>query len=295
MCVRYIADQWQASVAWPHRRDLAPLNIHVSDSIKDSAPGFRRDRQAIRVAMTFVGGDRATDEPLRRSLEERGAIVQDWAPKGDGPAERPAPETDVLLINTPLLDARVSALIQKVAALPTPYLIVLSESDDVIDRIVALELGADDYLTNDSDPREILARARSLVRRGAQRGGGQAQEEAGADAGEWILNDVTRVLQSPSGATCPLAKGDVDLISALTDDGMDICAAGSNTAHTANSLRVSISRLRRRFQKVSDEPLPIRNVWGLGYTFDAPLRRTSQRADAGRPAPRSRERSGRGR
>jgi two-component system torCAD operon response regulator TorR len=271
------------------------LNIHISDRAGDSAPGFRRDRPAIRVAMTFVGGDRALEGSLRRSLEERGAIVQDWAPRSDGRAAQAAPETDVLLINTPLLDARVSALIQRVAALPAPYLIVLSDSDDVIDRIVALELGADDYLTNDSDPREILARARSLVRRGAQRGDARAQEDAGADAGEWILNDVTRVLQSPAGATCALAKGDVDLISALTDDGMDICAAGSNTAHTANSLRVSISRLRRRFQKVSDEPLPIRNVWGLGYTFDAPLKRTSLRAGPGRAGPRGRDRSGRGR
>lgn len=262
-----------------HPRDLAPLNIHISDSINDSTTGFRRDRQAIRVAMTSVGGDRTTDELLRRSLEERGAIVQDWAPRTGRPAGEPAAETDVLLINTPLLDARVSALIQKVAALPAPFLIVLSDSDDVIDRIVALELGADDYLTNDSDPREILARARSLVRRGAQRGDHQAHHEAGPKTGgDWILNDVTRVLQSPSGATCPLAKGDVDLISALTDDDRDICAAGSDIAHTANSLRVSISRLRRRFLKVSDEPLPIRNVWGLGYTFDAPLRRTSLRA-----------------
>ena len=267
------------------------MNIHISDS----AQGVVRDRQSIRVAMTFVGGDRATEEPLRRSLEERGAIVHDWTPKGDSLAGQSGPETDVLLINTPLLDARVSALIQKVAALPAPFLIVLSDSDDVIDRIVALELGADDYLTNDSDPREILARARSLVRRGAQRGDHRSQPDAGAAAGEWILNDVTRVLQSPSGATCPLAKGDVDLISALTDDDRDICAAGSDTSHTANSLRVSISRLRRRFLKVSDEPLPIRNVWGLGYTFDAPLKRTSLRATPARPVAPGRLRSGRGR
>lgn len=272
------------------------MNIHITDSISESAPGFRRERPAIRVAVTTVGGDRAAEGPLRRSLEERGAIVEDWAHRSDGPAGQPTPDTDVLLINTPLLDARVSALIQKVAALPAPYLIVLSDSDDVIDRIVALELGADDYLTNDSDPREILARARSLVRRGAQRGEALPQDDAATDAGgEWILNDVTRVLQSPSGATCPLAKGDVDLISALTDGEMDICAAGSNTAHSANSLRVSISRLRRRFQTVSDEPLPIRNVWGVGYTFDAPLKRTSQRAEPGRSRPRGRDRSEAGR
>jgi DNA-binding response OmpR family regulator len=267
------------------------MNIHISDS----APGMRRDRQTIRVAMTFVGGDRATEGPLRRSLEERGAIVHDWMPRNDSSAGPPTPETDVLLINTPLLDARVSALIQKVAALPAPFLIVLSDSDDVIDRIVALELGADDYLTNDSDPREILARARSLVRRGVQRGDLPSKQDAGVAVGEWILNDVTRVLQSPTGATCPLAKGDVDLISALTDDDRDICAAGSDTSHTANSLRVSISRLRRRFLKVSDEPLPIRNVWGLGYTFDAPLKRTSLRATPARSGPAGRAQSAQGR
>jgi DNA-binding response OmpR family regulator len=232
--------------------------------------------------MAFVGGDPAKEEPLRRSLEERGAIVDDWAPRDDGSSGPAAGAPDVLLIKTPLLDVRVSALIRKVAALPAPYLIVLSESDDVIDRILALELGADDYLATDSDPREILARARSLVRRGTQRGDRQAGWEAGTgEGGEWVLNDVTRVLQSPSGAACSLAKGDVDLISALTEEDRNICAAGSDIAQTANSLRVSISRLRRRFGKVSDEPLPIRNVWGVGYIFDAPLKRTSLRAMAG--------------
>lgn len=253
------------------------LNIHISHS--PHIPG--RESRTIRVAMATVGGDHAAEAPLRRLLEERGAIVQDWTPGPEGPAQAPVPGTDVLLIKTPLLDARVSALIQKVAALPAPYLIVLADSDDVIDRIVALEMGADDYLTRDSDPREILARARSLVRRGAQRADVQSQQEQEEPAaGEWLLNDVTRTLQSPSGAICPLAKGDVDLISALTDGTEDICAAGAETMHTANSLRVSISRLRRRFRMVSDEPLPIRNVWGLGYTFDAPLKRTSLREAA---------------
>jgi len=238
----------------------------------------RGDIQTIRVAMASVGGDPAAEEPLRRSLEERGAIVHDWSPGTGGSSQCPVPETDVLLIKTPLLDSRVSALIQNVAAMPAPFLIVLADSDDTIDRIMALELGADDYLANDSDPREILARARSLVRRGAQRADFQLQhDEEGSAAGDWVLNDVTRVLQSPSGASCPLAKGDVDLISALTNGAQAICAARADTAHTVNSLRVSISRLRRRFRTVSEEPLPIRNVWGLGYTFDAPLKRMSMR------------------
>lgn len=228
------------------------------------------------MALAALGDESHEAATLRGALEDRGAIVHDWPLAADASPDFPLPHTDVLLVSARVLDAEVSALIRKVGALPAPYLIVLSETGDVVDRIVALELGADDFLRRDSDPREILARARSLIRRGAQRDVGPSSAFPHAPA-PWVLNDVNRLLKSPTGTVCELSRGDVNLIDALVDGPSDVFSVDKDSAK-ANSLRVSISRLRCKFRKISSEDLPIRNIWGLGYAFDAPLQRVSSRA-----------------
>ena len=228
----------------------------------------------ILMAMVSFGDTPAETRALQTALEARGAAFQDLSADAEAVTEASL-DIDVLLVTARVLDARVSALIEQVSAQASPFLIVLSESGDFVDRIRALELGADDFLRRDSDPREILARAKSLMRRGAQRhslpAGGLSDED-----GAWVLNDVSRVLRSPTGTVCELSKGDVKLIGALVEDHGDVYAVNKDPSQV-NSLRVSISRLRRRFKKVSAEDLPIRNIWGLGYAFDAPLRRVSVR------------------
>lgn len=234
--------------------------------------------QPIFIGMTSVGDDTAEAAALREALEDRGATVHDWPLEAGDSEGLPTPYTDVLLVTAKVLDARLSALIQKVGRQASPYLIVLSESGDIVDRIVALELGADDFLNRDTDPREILARAKSLVRRGAQRNGRPAaNDHDDEEAHAWVLNDVSRLLRSPSGTVCVLSRGDIELIDALVDEPSDVLCMEKDSAQ-ANSLRVSISRLRRKFRKVSSEDLPIRNIWGLGYAFEAPLKRVSSRA-----------------
>ena len=236
------------------------------------------DPRGILMAMTSVGEDSAEPAALRRALEDRGVTVQDWIAADAYPADGAVCDADVLLVTARMLDSRVSALIQKVGSQASPFVIVLSEDDDIIDRIVALELGADDFLRRDSDPREIVARARSLMRRGAQRSGRPTAmfEEELVDDACWVLNDVTRQLRSPKGGVCSLSKGDIELIDALAEGPSDVLSMDRTTTQ-ANTLRVSISRLRSRFRKVSTEQLPIRNIWGVGYTFDAPLKRISAR------------------
>ncbi|GAA0627773.1 hypothetical protein GCM10009422_26000 [Brevundimonas kwangchunensis] len=233
-------------------------------------------RPSLTMAMMDFGDAPGDAQTLRQSLEARGADFIPALPSSEVPADAPWLDADVLLVTARLLDARISALIETVSAKASPFVIVLSETGDFIDRIRALELGADDFLRRDTDPREILARANSLMRRGAQRRGGGAMDAANDD-GAWVLNDVSRVLRSPSGTVCELSKGDVKLIGALAEEDIDILSAQKDPAQV-NSLRVSISRLRRRFRKVSAEDLPIRNIWGLGYSFDAPLRRVSARS-----------------
>lgn len=225
-----------------------------------------------------VGHDRPEATALREALEARGAVVHDWPLSADALPDSALRQADVLLVAARVMDSSVSSLILRISTLPSPYLIVLSETDDVVDRIVALELGADDFLKRDSDPREILARAKSLIRRGAQRRSDYRSPDKPDDtARSWVLNDVSRLLHSPAGTVCELSRGDVELIDALSEETTDILSVEKHSPQ-ANNLRVSISRLRRKFRKVSSEHLPIRNIWGMGYAFDAPLKRVSSRA-----------------
>lgn len=236
------------------------------------------DEQTIVLGLVSVGHDRPEATALRLALEDRGAIVHSWPLSADALPDAALHQSDVLLVTARVMDSNVSSLILRISALPSPYLIVLSETDDVVDRIVALELGADDFLGRDSDPREILARAKSLVRRGAQRRGEPGSPPLPDDAPRsWVLNDVSRLLRSPAGTVCELSKGDVELIDALVEEPTEVLSVEKHSAE-ANNLRVSISRLRRKFRKVSSEHLPIRNIWGMGYAFDAPLKRVSSRA-----------------
>jgi len=225
--------------------------------------------------MTSIGDESPEAFMLRQALEDRGAVVEDWPVESSGQTTFPS-RTDVLLVTAKVLDARVSALIRSVGAQPSPYLIVLSETGDLMDRINALELGADDFLTRDSDPREILARARSLMRRGAQRLEGLNDNVAHENDGAWVLNDISRLLQSPSGVVCELSKSDIKLIDALVETPSEVVKNDKDPVK-ANNMRVAISRLRRRFRRFSAEDLPIRNVWGRGYAFDAPLKRLNSR------------------
>lgn len=234
---------------------------------------------SICVTLMSAEADDVDCAALRRSLAARGATVHDWPLHADGGLGRPPAGTDVVLIAARILDVRVAALIRQISSGPKPFLIVVSDTEDITDRILALELGADDLVRRDCDPREILARTRSLMRRHAQRDdrsgrfGGVAAEVLDG----WTLNELTRTLRSPSGAICELSRGDVELINALVDEQDAIFAADADSTVMANRIRVSISRLRRRVRRVSADPFPIRNVRGEGYTFDGRLERVSLR------------------
>lgn len=223
------------------------------------------DTSSVSVALMDFARTPQRTRRLRESLVARGADFALAEPSTSVPADAAWLEADVLLVSTRLLDPRIAALVETVSERASPFVIVLSETGDLTDRIRALEAGADDFLQSDTDPREILARMRALQRRGAQRRG-----EVGPVAGDhWVLDVRGRTLRSPLGSLCELSKGDVRLISALAED--DHMLTPQRGPAEVNSLRVSISRLRRRFRRFSAEELPVRNVWGSGYVFDAPL------------------------
>jgi two-component system OmpR family response regulator len=146
------------------------------------------------------------------------------------------------------------------------------------DRVIGLELGADDYICKPFDPRELVARIRSVLRRSNALPADNRRESRVVYVFEdWALDVVKRMLTSPTGALVDLTTGEFDLLHAflehpqrvLTRDQLLDIARGRSSVLFDRSIDVQISRLRRKIEKDPQRPLLIKTVRGGGYLFTA--------------------------
>jgi len=159
-------------------------------------------------------------------------------------------------------------------------IIMLTAMGDEIDRVLGLEMGADDYLAKPFGNRELLARVRAVLRRssmpvpGSASGTGRVFEFAG-----WRLDVTRRQLFSPAKALVDLRAAEFDLLLALverpqhvlTRDQLLDLARGRAAIAFDRSIDVHISRLRHRLEADPKEPELIKTVRSGGYVFAAPV------------------------
>ncbi|MET0336704.1 MAG: response regulator [Caulobacter sp.] len=193
--------------------------------------------------------------------------------------ERP----DLIILDVMLPGEDGLALCRKLAAQPDgPSIIMLSAMGEETDRIVGLELGADDYLPKPCNPRELLARVRAVLRR--------RQEPKPAEDGAlgatcefsgWRLDLVRRDLRSPDGVIINLSSGEFTLLRAfidrpqrvLTRDQLLDLARGRDSDAYDRAIDVQISRLRRKLDDSTGEI--IRTIRSEGYVFTPKVTRTA--------------------
>ncbi len=160
-------------------------------------------------------------------------------------------------------------------SLDTPVLMVTAKGDD-IDRIVGLEIGADDYLPKPFNPRELVARVRSILRR-TRNAHRPALVRAAATyrfAG-WTLDPGSRQLDGPDGRSVELTGAEFELLMAfvthaqrvLNRDQLLDWTRGRSAAPLDRTIDVQLSRLRRKLGDDPREPAIIRTVRGGGYLF----------------------------
>jgi two-component system phosphate regulon response regulator OmpR len=157
----------------------------------------------------------------------------------------------------------------------TPVLMLTAKGEDV-DRIVGLELGADDYLPKPFNPRELLARINAVLRRkGAEEApGAPSQEPATVQFGDFVLDLATRTL-AKNGEQVPLTTGEFAVLkifaryprTPLSREKLMEMARGREYEAFDRSLDVQISRLRKMIEPDPAKPKYIQTVWGLGYVF----------------------------
>jgi len=150
-----------------------------------------------------------------------------------------------------------------------PIIMISAQGQDV-DRIVGLEIGADDYLGKPFNPRELLARIRAVMRRTQMPPAGSETVEFG----EFILDRKARRL-TQAGDYVQLTSGEFDLLGILVDypdtvmdrDKILDLLTGAERSPFDRSIDVRITRLRSKIETDPSSPAYIRTIWGRGYMF----------------------------
>ncbi len=160
-------------------------------------------------------------------------------------------------------------------------LVMLTALGDENDRIIGLELGADDYIAKPFNPRELLARMRAVLRRGSESGEARESGSKMLSFAGWTLDAARRRLLNPDGIEVPLTGGEYDLLVALLDRANKVVTRemlldllrGRQAGPFDRAIDVAISRLRRKLEDDGRHAQIIKTVRGGGYVLAADVAR----------------------
>jgi two-component system, OmpR family, response regulator len=238
--------------------------------------------EAIRILL--VEDEAAIREPLSEYLIAQGYAVTAVATASAARSELErslrglAPHIVVSDIMMPGEDGlSLTRHIRESCGLPV---ILLTARTEETERIIGLEVGADDYLGKPFSPRELVARIRAVLRRS----GGSAEVGDGGrdyDFAGWTLKSSQRCLVDPQGINIPLSAAEFRLMDVLVRHPRQVMARdrlldltkGDDTESFDRAIDNQISRLRRKIEVDSRNPQLIKTVWGGGYSLAADVTR----------------------
>jgi len=223
----------------------------------------------------LVEDDELTRNLLRAYLEKEGFSVSGASDGQEMIALLDRDQFDLIFLDLNLPDEDGLSLARRLRSRSPVPLIVLTSRQGQEDRIAALEIGADDYVTKPFDPLELVLRARNLLgRTGAL--SGAADCNARTFAG-WVLDLDARTLTDKADTVVPLTRTEFNLLAAMAASPrrvlsrshlLDAIARGSDSP-SDRTVDVTVSRLRRKIEADPKSPGIIVTVPGLGYMFSA--------------------------
>jgi two-component system phosphate regulon response regulator OmpR len=223
-----------------------------------------------------VDDDAGLRELLQEYLTAQGYQVATVADGMAMDAHLAAHVADLVILDLMLPGEDGLALARKLRAQGDMPIIMLSARREDVDRIVGLEVGADDYLAKPFNPRELLARIRALLRRSdsTPRASLETTKQSTYRFGNFLLNVDTHDLHR-NGMNVPLTAGEFNLLHVFVEHPnrvlsrdiiMDLLK-GYERSPFDRSIDVQVTRLRRKIEDDPNSPMYIRTVWGTGYLF----------------------------
>ena len=230
----------------------------------------------------LVDDERSIREPLAHYLQKQGFRVTQATDAAAARTRLTAYAIDLVILDIMMPGEDGLSLTRHIRETSAVPVILLTARSEETDRIVGLEMGADDYVVKPFSPRELAARAKVVLRRTANGGTRQHAPESGSYAfADWVLKSGERALVDREGVSVALSTGEYNLLLALvqrpravlTRDQLLDLTQGREAAPFDRAIDNQISRLRRKIESDPKNPELIRTVWGGGYTLAAEVTR----------------------
>jgi two-component system OmpR family response regulator len=225
----------------------------------------------------IVDDHREIRDLVSRALSKEGFRISTAA---DGKSMRKVladSRIDLILLDLMLPGEDGLSLCRALRAQSSIPIIMLTAKGDEVDRVIGLEMGADDYLPKPFGSRELIARIKAVLRRGRETPAAANRQHRPERYrfDRWALDTGARELLRADGVTVPLSTGEYDLLIALVErpqrvlsrDQLLDLARGRSAAGLDRSIDTQVSRLRKKLELDPGDPKIIKTVWGGGYMF----------------------------
>ena len=223
----------------------------------------------------MVDDDVRMRELLQRYLTEQGFDIKTVADAKEMDATLALESVDLLVLDLMLPGEDGLAICRRLRAnnVSTPVIMLTARGDEV-DRIIGLEMGADDYLPKPFNPRELLARINAVLRRHEHSPESENSGKETFSFGEFVFDSSTRSL-SKNGMQITITSGEFALLKVFTEhprqplsrDRLMQLARGRELDVFDRSIDVQVSRLRRIVEPDPAHPRYLQTMWGFGYVF----------------------------
>ena len=243
--------------------------------------------QSETTRLLLVDDEAALREPLADYLVRQGFAVDQAASAAEARTRLRDDPPDLVLLDIMMPGEDGLSLCRHLAETQSIPTILLTARGEATDRIVGLEIGADDYVTKPFEPRELVARIRSVLRRASKGAPAKAEEEQDFLFDGWRLDPLKRKLTDPEGAVVTISSVEFRLLMALLEHPRQVLdrdrlldMVQGREAHLFDrAVDNQISRLRRKIEVDSRNPTLIQTVWGGGYMLAADVRREASRSE----------------
>ncbi len=234
-----------------------------------------------RPHLLLVDDEASIRDPLGKYLERQGFRITDAADASTARSAMLSYDIDLVLLDIMMPGEDGLSLCRHISANDGPPVILLTAKSEETDRIIGLEIGADDYVVKPFSPRELVARVKVVLRRVSS--GAPKPERMGESyyfAG-WTLNTAEQSLHDPEGVLVPLSSGEQRMLEVLvaragqvlTRDQLLDLTRGREGGPFDRAIDNQVSRLRRKIESDAKDPQHIKTIWGGGYRFSTEVKR----------------------